>query len=50
MFWVGTPYTLRDQISWVSKSEGRWRLAAMAGVVYGALLILLEFTLSKSAA
>ncbi|HEY3901500.1 MAG TPA: hypothetical protein VGM54_23015 [Chthoniobacter sp.] len=49
MFWVGTPYTLRDQIAWVSKSDGRWRLAALGGVVYGALLIALKFTLTKSA-
>jgi hypothetical protein len=49
MFWVGTPYTLRDQIAWVSKTDGRWRLAGLAGVVYGALLIVLKFTLSKSA-
>jgi len=47
MFWVGTPYTLRDQVSWVTKSEGRWRVAALAGVVYGVLLIGLTFTLSK---
>ena len=39
MFWVGMPYTLRDQIGWVSASEKRWRLAAFAGIAYGALLL-----------
>jgi hypothetical protein len=39
MFWVGMPYTLRDQIAWVSASEKRWRAAAFAGLAYGALLI-----------
>ena len=38
MFWVGMPYTLRDQISWVSATEKRWRAAAFAGLAYGALL------------
>jgi hypothetical protein len=39
MFWVGMPYTLRDQISWLSASEKRWRAAAFAGLAYGALLV-----------
>ena len=39
LFWIGMPYTLRDQIGWVTRSMGRWRLAVMAGVVYGALLL-----------
>ncbi len=39
MFWVGMPYTLRNQISWVSASEKRWRAAAFAGLAYGALLV-----------
>ena len=38
MFWVGMPYTLRDQIAWVSATEKRWRAAAFAGLAYGALL------------
>jgi len=38
MFWVGMPYTLRDQIGWVTGSEKRWRAAALGGIVYGALL------------
>jgi hypothetical protein len=50
MFWVGTPYTLRDQITWVTGGEKRWRAAAFAGLAYGALLIGLTLTLSKPAA
>jgi hypothetical protein len=41
MFWVGTPYTLRDQISWVTGAERRWRAAAFAGLGYGVLLLAL---------
>ena len=41
MFWVGMPYTLRDQIGWVTGNEKRWRAAALGGVIYGALLITL---------
>jgi hypothetical protein len=39
LFWIGMPYTLRDQIAWVTKTGGRWKLAATAGVAYGALLL-----------
>jgi hypothetical protein len=38
MFWVGMPYTLRDQIGWITATEKRWRAAAFAGLAYGALL------------
>ena len=38
LFWVGMPYTLRDQIGWVTATEKRWRAAAFAGLAYGALL------------
>ena len=47
MFWVGTPYTLRDQIAWLTAVEKRWRAAAFAGLAYGALLLGLMATLSK---
>jgi hypothetical protein len=50
MFWVGTPYTLRDQITWVTAGKQRWQLAALAGVIYGVLLLGLTFTLTKPAA
>lgn len=38
LFWVGMPYTLRDQIAWVTASEKRYRIAAIAGLVFGAIL------------
>jgi hypothetical protein len=35
MFWVGMPFTLRNQITWVLSSPSRWRLASMGGLAYG---------------
>jgi hypothetical protein len=45
LFWVGMPYTLRDQIAWVSASAGRWRIAAIIGMVYGVILIAVRLSL-----
>jgi hypothetical protein len=39
MFWVGKPYLLRDQITWITKSVLRWRVATVLGVVWGALIV-----------
>ena len=39
LFWVGMPFTMRDQISWLTKSSGRQQLAALAGAAYGLVLI-----------
>jgi hypothetical protein len=39
MFWVGKPYLLRDQITWVTKSILRWRIATALGVAWGALIL-----------
>jgi hypothetical protein len=47
MFWVGMPYTLRDQIAWVLKSPGRYKALAIAGIAYGAVLIVMSFTAWK---
>jgi hypothetical protein len=44
LFWIGMPYTLRDQIGWVTGDQKRWRAAAFAGLAYGALLLLLPAT------
>jgi hypothetical protein len=49
LFWVGMPYTLRDQIAWVTKDQKRWRAAALAGLAYGVLLLILPLTFSKPA-
>lgn len=39
MFFVGMPYLLRDAIDWVSRSVERWRIASLAGAVYGVVLL-----------
>ena len=49
LFWVGMPYTLRDQIAWVTGGEKRWRAAACAGLAYGALLLVLPLTFGRPA-
>ena len=49
LFWVGMPYTLRDQIAWVSKSDGRWKAAALAGIGYGVILLITMGTLHPAA-
>ncbi|MEO7319235.1 MAG: hypothetical protein ABIZ56_09630, partial [Chthoniobacteraceae bacterium] len=49
LFWIGMPYTLRDQISWVSKTDGRWKAAAFAGIGYGAILLFTIGTLGRAA-
>jgi len=49
MFWVGMPYTLRDQIGWITGGQKRWRAAALAGVAYGVLLLVLPLTYAKPA-
>ncbi len=44
MFWVGKPYLLRDQITWVTRSALRWRVLALGGVLYGAVVLVCAFT------
>lgn len=48
LFWIGMPYTLRDQIAWVTRSDSRWRAAALSGLLYGLLLLSLPLTLHRS--
>jgi hypothetical protein len=40
MFWVGMPYLLRDQINWVLAEPRRYQAGAIAGAVYGGLLLI----------
>jgi hypothetical protein len=40
IFWVGKPYLLRDELEWVTQSPLRWRLAALGGAIYGAVLVV----------
>lgn len=39
LFWVGVPWTLRDQIKWLTDRMARYRAAAVGGVVYGVLVL-----------
>ena len=39
MFWVGMPYLMRDQISWLSRKGSRWKGACIGGLVYGILTL-----------
>jgi hypothetical protein len=39
LFWVGMPFTMRDQISWLQAKPARYRLACFAGIVYGGLVL-----------
>lgn len=47
LFWVGMPYILRDQIAWVSANRQRWKIAAVCGVAYGAILLISRLTLHR---
>lgn len=40
MFWVGMPYLMRDQINWLLAKESRYRLGAIAGIAYGAVMLI----------
>jgi hypothetical protein len=39
LIWVTMPYTLRDQIGWLTKTAGRWRGFHALSFIYGAALI-----------
>lgn len=40
LFWVSIPWLLRDQIRWLTANPARFRIAALAGAIYGAALLL----------
>ena len=40
LFWIGMPYLLRDQITWVSRNSGRWRIFSGTGLAYGVALLI----------
>ena len=46
LFFIGTPYILRDLIDWWTASGWRWKAASAAGIVYGALLLATRATLA----
>ena len=39
LFWIGMPYTLRDQIAWVTRSPSRWKIVSAARLAFGVLLL-----------
>lgn len=43
LFWVGMPYTLRDQITWVSANAKRWTGFSIAGLAYGIVVLVCAF-------
>ena len=40
MFWVGMPYLMRDQINWVLAKDSRYKIGAIAGAVYGVVVLV----------
>lgn len=40
LFWVASPYLLRDQIGWASRSDTRWRTFHGLLVAYGAVVLV----------
>jgi len=40
MFWVGMPYVMRNQITWATGNEGRFRALSAAGLVYGLAVLV----------
>lgn len=44
LLWVTMPYLLRDQISWSSRSNLRWRLMHGVALLYGAAILALAIT------
>lgn len=40
LFWIGMPYTLRDLITYITKTEARYRASAIAGLSYGVAVLL----------
>ena len=49
MFWVGMPYLMRDQISWLLRSEARWKAVCVAGLAYGVAVLICSATQYRSA-
>lgn len=39
LFWVGMPFTMRDQIAWLQAKPARYRFACLGGIGYGILVL-----------
>lgn len=50
LFWVGMPFTMRDQIAWLQARPFRYRLMCLAGMIYGGLLLAAAFVYYGAAA
>jgi len=44
LFWIGMPYTMRDNITWATRTAGRFKALSLAGAGYGVLLLVMAFT------
>jgi hypothetical protein len=44
LFWVGMPYLLRDQITWLTESANRFKVMAMAGLLYSLGILVCSVT------
>ena len=40
LFWVGMPYTMRDAITWATKSDSRYRALTLGGLGYGIAVLI----------
>ena len=40
LFWIGMPYLMRDQVTWVSQNNCRWRIFSGTGLAYGIALLV----------
>lgn len=40
LFWVGMPFLMRDAITWVTKTDARYRAAAFGGLAYGIAVLV----------
>jgi hypothetical protein len=47
LFWVGMPYTLRNQIDYICANRNRWVGATALGVAYGVVLLISRLTLRR---
>ena len=45
LFWIGMPHTLRDQIGWATKSDGRFKMVALSGLAFGVVILACALTL-----
>ena len=43
LFWVGMPYLFRDAVTWVTATDGRWKLVSFAGLAYGVATLICAF-------